>query len=65
MPYIMNTKARRDEMVDKIEIRIGDEFVRHNFGRGVSMSDARALALHFVNVFTGEPSTFVANEPLP
>ncbi|WP_140419314.1 hypothetical protein [Sphingobium sp. Z007] len=59
----VDTKSRRFEMVAVIEIRVGDEHVRHDFGRRVTMAHARAWARHYLDVFTGEPSSFSANEP--
>lgn len=57
-----DTSDRRYETVRRIEIRIGDECVQHDFGRPVSMLHARQLALHFINVLTGEPSEWVNGE---
>lgn len=60
MPVGIDNKDRRFEMVTSIEVAIGQERVQHNFGRRVAMSHARAWAQHFLNVFTGEASHFVA-----
>jgi hypothetical protein len=49
-------------MVKNIEIKIGDDKAAMSFGRSVPMYEARQWALHYVNVFTGYESTFVANE---
>lgn len=64
MPLLsVDTKHRSNDMVDTIEIRIGDEVVKHQFGRRVSMYNARKYAQHYLDVMTGQPSEFVANEP--
>jgi len=63
MACVSNTPDRRFEMVQSIKIEIGDEKVSHDFGRAVSMRHARKWALHYLNVFTGEPSNFTAQEP--
>mgnify|MGYP001589374597 FL=1 len=39
--------------VRMIEIRIGDEWAKHNFGRDVPLDHARQWALHFVDAMTG------------
>lgn len=62
MPQKMTTTDRQYETVTSLEIRIGDEKVSHNFGRKVSMAHARKWAQHYLDVFTGEESTFTANE---
>ena len=54
MPVNFTAEDRRFERVDAIEIRIGDECVKHNFGRKVPMSYARKWAQHYLDVFTGE-----------
>ncbi len=58
MALICDNSSRRFQDVTNISISIGDETVKHNFGRPVSMTYARAWALHYVNVFTGLPSEF-------
>lgn len=63
MPLRIDTTNRRYEMVTSIAIQIGDEQVKHDFGRRVSMDHARKWAQHYLDVFTGEPSSFAANTP--
>lgn len=60
--FHVDTKNRSLDMVGSIEIRIGGESVKHSFGRRVSMCVARKYAQHFLDVMTGEPSTFIANQ---
>ena len=59
MALAMDTKNRRYETVRSIKVEIGDEKVSHDFGRAVSMQHARKWAQHYLDVFTGEPSSFV------
>lgn len=59
--HTADTKDRRWDSVDVIEIRIGSEVVRHEFGRRVMVCEARKYAQHYLDVMTGEPSEFVAN----
>lgn len=61
MSVRIDTTARRLEYVTSIAIQIGDEQVSHHFGRRVTMSHARKWAQHYLDVFTGEPSSFTAN----
>lgn len=58
MPFRYPQEERRLEMVKRISITIGDETVDHDFGRRVPMSYARKWAQHYLDVFTGQPSTF-------
>lgn len=62
----MSNDDRRYEEVDSIEIRIGNEHAKHYFGRRVSMAHARKWAQHYLDTFTGEPSTLTTEkEPRP
>ena len=61
MPVTIDTRHRRHDMVTHIEITIGDETVRHHFGRRVDMPHARKMAQHFLDILTGQPSEFSAN----
>lgn len=54
MAVLIRDEARF-ETVDTIEIRIGNEHVKHHFGRQVSMAIARQWALHYLNAMTGSP----------
>lgn len=63
MPIVQtDTKHRRHDYVTHVEITVGDENVRHHFGRKVQMSHARKFAQHYLDVLTGEPSDFRVNQ---
>jgi hypothetical protein len=62
MPLTIDTKNRRYDLVKHVEIKIGEDKVSLNFSKAISTGQARNLALHYVNIFTGHESTFVANE---
>jgi len=62
MALWLDVDDRRFELVDSIEIRIGNEKVAHQFGRRVQMAHARKWAQHYLDVFTGQPSTLTTEK---
>jgi len=44
--------GKEPETVRRIEVRIGDQHARHDFGRDVTLEHARWWATHYVNAFT-------------
>lgn len=53
MALIVETEKRT---VRQIEIRIGKEWAKHDFGREVDMATAHKWATHFVDAFCKEES---------
>lgn len=59
----IDTTGKQHDMVNVVEIRIGDDVITYNHSKAISMYKARALALSALDILTGDSSSLEINIP--